>query len=128
MPNSNEKLVAGIAALIPIAVDAFKDDHLDRQVDAIMTNTKVRDIGARMANQSEKYLHKFMKGNKVTRHIAAQFKPRQSPAPAIIAGLVVVVAAGFVLAYFDRRKKSKPDAKADAPKSEADAMAGAVAS
>lgn len=87
MPNSNEKLVAGIVALIPVAIDAFKDDHLDRQVDAIMTNTKVRDIGSRMAGQTEKYLHNMIKSNNFTRQVAAQFKPRQSPAPAILADL-----------------------------------------
>ncbi|OYU76291.1 MAG: hypothetical protein CFE32_10830 [Alphaproteobacteria bacterium PA3] len=113
MPNSNEKLVAGIAALIPIAVDAFKGDHMDRQVDAILTNNKVRDIGARLASQTEKYLHDMLNSNKFTRQIATQFRPRQSPAPAILAGIAVVVATGFVFAYFERRKAPKqPQEKA----------------
>jgi len=108
MPNSNEKLVAGIAALIPIAVDAFKGDHMDRQVDAILTNNKVRDIGARMASQTEKYLHDMLSSNKFTRQLAAQFRPRQSPAPAILLSIAVVVTTGFVFAYLERRKASKP--------------------
>ena len=127
MSNSNEKLVAGIVALIPVAIDAFKDDHLDRQVDAIMTNTKVRDIGSRMAGQTEKYLHNMIKSNKFTRQVAAQFKPRQSPAPAILAGLALVVAGGLVFAYFDRRKTAKTgkptDKQAPAKGDEAVSMA-----
>ncbi len=113
MSNSNEKLVAGIAALIPITVDAFKGDHMDRQVDAILTNTKVRDIGSRLASQTEKYIQDMVKSNKFTRQVAAQFRPRQSAAPAIVAGLVVVVAAGFVFAYFERRKTAKAGKPAD---------------
>lgn len=113
MSNSNERLVAGIAALIPIAVDAFKGDHMDRQVDAILTNTKVRDIGSRLASQTEKYIQDMVKSNKFTRQVAAQFRPRQSAAPAIVAGLVVVVAAGFVFAYFERRKAAKAGKPAD---------------
>jgi hypothetical protein len=107
MPNSNEKLVAGIAALIPIAVDAFKGDHMDRQVDAILTNNSVRDIGARLARQTEKYLHDMLNSNKFTRQLAAQFRPRQSPAPAILTGIALVVATGLVFAYFERRKALK---------------------
>ena len=107
MPNSNEKLVAGIAALIPVAIDAFKDDHVDRQVDAILTNPKVRDTGSRIAKQAESYFRDLLKSNKFTRQVAAQFRPRPSVAPAIVTGLAVVVVAGLVFAYFDRRKKPK---------------------
>ncbi len=107
MSNSNEKLVAGIAALIPIARDAFKGDHMNRQFDAIISNNKVRDAGSHMANQAEKYMHDMINSNRFTRQIAAQMMPRRSPAPTIALGLAVVVGAGFVWAYLARRAAFK---------------------
>jgi hypothetical protein len=107
MANSNEKLVAGIAALLPIAQDAFKGDHWNRQFDAIISNNKVRDAGSHMASQAEKYIHDMVNSNKFTRQIAAQLAPRRSPAPAIALGVAAVVGAGFVWAYLARRKARK---------------------
>jgi CHASE3 domain sensor protein len=110
MSNSNEKLVAGIAALIPIARDAFAGDHMNRQFDAIISNNKVRDAGSHMASQAEKYMHDMINSNRFTRQIAAQMMPRRSPAPTIAMGLAVVVGAGFVWAYLARRNARKqPD-------------------
>jgi CHASE3 domain sensor protein len=110
MSNSNEKLVAGIAALIPIARDAFKGDHMNRQLDAIISNNKVRDAGSHMASQAEKYMHDMINSNRFTRQIAAQMMPRRSPAPAIALGVAVVVGAGFVWAYLARRNARKQPA------------------
>jgi hypothetical protein len=107
MSNSNEKLVAGIAALIPIARDAFKGDHMNRQFDAIISNNKVRDAGSHMVSQAEKYMHDMVNSNKFTRQIAARMMPRRSPVPAIALGVVVVMGAGFVWAYLARRAARK---------------------
>lgn len=107
MSNSNEKLVAGIAALIPIARDAFKGDHINRQFDAIISNNKVRDAGSHMASQAEKYVYDMMNSNRFTRQIAAQMMPRRSPAPTIALGLAVVLGAGFAWAYLARRAARK---------------------
>lgn len=107
MSNSNEKLVAGIAALIPIARDAFKGDHMNRQFDAIISNTKVRDAGSHMASQAEKYMRDMINSNRFTRQIAAQMMPRRSPVPTIALGVAVVVGAGFVWAYMARRAARK---------------------
>jgi hypothetical protein len=107
MANSNEKLVAGIAALLPIAQDAFRGDHMNRQFDAILSNNKVRHAGSQMASQAEKYIHDMVNSNRFTRQIAAQLAPRRSPAPAIALGLAAAVGAGFVWAYLARRQARK---------------------
>ena len=109
MSNSNEKLVAGIAALIPIARDAFKGDHMDRQLDAILSNNKVRHAGSQMSHQAEKYMRDLMNSNQFTRQLAAKLMPRRSPVPTIALGLAVAVGAGFVWAYLARRKTNKAD-------------------
>ena len=114
MSNSNEKLVAGIAALIPIARDAFKGDHMNRQFDAIISNNKVRHAGSHIASQAEKYMHDMMNSNKFTRQIAAQIMPRRSPVPNIALGVAIAVGVGFVWTYMARRAARKQP-EADLP-------------
>lgn len=115
MANSNEKLVAGIAALIPIARDAFKGDHMNRQMDAILSNNKVRHAGSQMSHNAEKYVRDLMDSNQFTRQIAAKMMPRRSPIPSIALGVALAVGAGFVWAYLARRKTTKPVVDVETP-------------
>lgn len=127
MSNSNEKLVAGLAALIPIARDAFRDGHLDRQFDAVLSNDKVRHAGSQMVGQAEKYLRDSFKGNKLARKLAARLAPKPSPLPMIA---LAALGAGLVWAYLDRRKANKlwneglSTNKSDENKSEPDVEEG----
>lgn len=104
MSNSNEKLVTAIAALVPIARDAFKNGHLTRQFDAVLQNSKVRHAGSDMAAQAEKYVRDSLKSNKFARQIASRMAPRPSPLPAIA---ITLMGAGLVWAYLERRKVRK---------------------
>lgn len=101
MSNSNEKLVAGIVALLPIARDALSNGHLNRQFDAVFSNNKVRHTGTQMASQAEKYIRDTLNNNGFTRKLMAQMKPKPSPLPAIALALV---GAGIFWAYLERRK------------------------
>ena len=57
MSNANEKLVAGLVALLPIARDALSNGHLNRQFDAVLSNNKVRHAGSQMAGQADRKTH-----------------------------------------------------------------------
>ena len=121
MANSNEKLVSGLVALFPIARDAFKNGHMNRQVGAIMSNGKVRQAGSQMTSQAEKYLRHSMSNTKLGRQLASRFAPKPSPLPAIA---IALVGAGFVWTYLSKRQELRrnkelplPNGKTDIAKS-----------
>jgi hypothetical protein len=103
MANSNEKLIAGLVGLLPLARDAFKDGHFDRQFNAFVSNDKVRHAGSQMIGKAEKYIRKGVSQNKLARQIAAQWAPQPSPLPTIA---LAVVGAGLVWAYLARKRTS----------------------
>jgi hypothetical protein len=104
MANSNEKLIAGLVALLPVAREALKDSHFDRQLDAFASNDKIRLAGSDMINKAKKYIRRGVGNNKFARQIAAQWAPQPSPLPAIA---LAVVGAGLIWAYMARRKTAR---------------------
>jgi hypothetical protein len=104
MSNSNEKLVAGIVALLPLARNALSSSHLDRQFSNALSNTKIQQTGSKIAHNAEKYVRKALKSNQYTRGMLAQTASKWSPLPVIA---LAVVGAGLIWAYRERRKANK---------------------
>jgi hypothetical protein len=101
MQRSQEKLVAGIAALIPVAREAFSRQEIKRQFDDVMTSHEVRDARRNASHYAQRFVKNNLGNHKLARKFASRLAPRTSRLPAVA---IAAVGVGLAWAYLARRK------------------------
>lgn len=101
MQSSQEKLVAGLAALLPVAREAFSRPELSRQINTLLSGPKMRSARQDVATYTHRFVKNNLGNNKLARQLAWRLAPRPSRLPAI--GLALV-GAGLVWGYLARKK------------------------